>query len=61
MALVIFGKTVDAVTSKVDQQGAELRAELERGTARLTAALIVVGALAAFAVVVAVSQGSTTK
>jgi hypothetical protein len=58
----MFGtKTVENIRSDVDEHATELRAELERATARLTVALVIVGALAAFAVVYSVARTSNGK
>lgn len=52
---MFLGRQFSNIQATVDEQGNELRVELERATARLTLALIVVAALATFAVVYAAS------
>jgi hypothetical protein len=57
MARMFLGKAVSNIQTTVDEQASELRAELERATQTLAIALVVVAALATFAVVYAIAGG----
>ena len=56
---MFLGKQVSNIQATVGEQASELRAELERATQALTLTLLVVAALATFAVVYAVVGGNS--
>ena len=53
---MLYRKTIENVRADVDEHATAIVQELERATTRLTVALVVVGALAAFAVLYVVAN-----
>ena len=48
---MMYGKTIENVRNDLDSHATLLREELERASSKLNTTLVIVGALAAFAVV----------